>query len=309
MSHSCTFTPAGINNMHLSGAPPQFSNMEEMGVGSSRAKRYSSQRQRAVPEPTPPLHLGVMEGHYYEPSECSSSGNARSSGVFRGEEPFTFPSRTEPEPSACCPFKCVIDGRLLVSLKHDSLAQFPIRDQSMVTGKAPPPFHRKACWSSQRCTSPTLVSGLLLPHFCFWLCRLCLKLSSVLFRSPPPPVWRPHRRPRPVRRPGCFFVNGATAATAASAVLSSTWSHDVPLPDHVSEPTGQHRLGAASARMSAARSCDFVVFQGQSQVTFGGVTYYDTMQQQAQPKPSPPRRTSQPVTVKPPPPEVPFASE
>ncbi|XP_077413490.1 protein CASC3 [Vanacampus margaritifer] len=49
--------------------------------------------------------------------------------------------------------------------------------------------------------------------------------------------------------------------------------------------------------------------QGQSQVTYGGVTYYDTMQQQAQPKPSPPRRTSQPVTVKPPPPEVPFASE
>lgn len=49
--------------------------------------------------------------------------------------------------------------------------------------------------------------------------------------------------------------------------------------------------------------------QGQSQVTYGGVTYYDTMQQQAQPKPSPPRRTSQPVTVKPPPPEVHFASE
>nr|XP_057905294.1 protein CASC3 [Doryrhamphus excisus] len=49
--------------------------------------------------------------------------------------------------------------------------------------------------------------------------------------------------------------------------------------------------------------------QGQSQVTYGGVTYYDTVQQQAQPKPSPPRRTSQPVTVKPPPPEVPFASE
>lgn len=49
--------------------------------------------------------------------------------------------------------------------------------------------------------------------------------------------------------------------------------------------------------------------QGQSQVTYGGVTYYDTMQQQAQPKPSPPRRTSQPVTVKPPPPELHFASE
>lgn len=51
------------------------------------------------------------------------------------------------------------------------------------------------------------------------------------------------------------------------------------------------------------------VWQGQAQVTYGGVTYYDTMQQQAQPKPSPPRRTSQPVTIKPPPPELHFASE
>ncbi|KAK7877311.1 hypothetical protein WMY93_031961 [Mugilogobius chulae] len=41
--------------------------------------------------------------------------------------------------------------------------------------------------------------------------------------------------------------------------------------------------------------------QAQTQVTYGGVTYYDTVQQQAQPKPSPPRRTSQPVTVKAPP--------
>ncbi|KAL6102366.1 casc3 [Pungitius sinensis] len=49
--------------------------------------------------------------------------------------------------------------------------------------------------------------------------------------------------------------------------------------------------------------------QAQAQVTYGGVTYYDTMQQQAQPKPSPPRRTSQPVTVKPPPPELHFATE
>lgn len=65
--------PPGISNVHLPGAPPQFSNMEEMGVASSRAKRYSSQRQRAVPEPTPPMHLGVMEGHYYEPSKCPAA--------------------------------------------------------------------------------------------------------------------------------------------------------------------------------------------------------------------------------------------
>ena len=48
--------------------------MEEMGVGSNRAKRYSSQRQRAVPEPTPPMHLGVMEGHFYEPSNFPANG-------------------------------------------------------------------------------------------------------------------------------------------------------------------------------------------------------------------------------------------
>lgn len=43
--------------------------------------------------------------------------------------------------------------------------------------------------------------------------------------------------------------------------------------------------------------------QAQSQV-YGGVTYYDTVQQQALPKRSPPRRSSHPVTVRPPPPEV-----
>lgn len=35
-------------------------------------KRYSSQRQRApVPEPAPPMHISIMEGHYYDPRECS----------------------------------------------------------------------------------------------------------------------------------------------------------------------------------------------------------------------------------------------
>lgn len=64
------FLSIGLPNpMHIPGGPPQFSSMEEMGVSSNRAKRYSSQRQRAVPEPAPPMHLGVMEGHYYEPSK------------------------------------------------------------------------------------------------------------------------------------------------------------------------------------------------------------------------------------------------
>lgn len=66
----CVTSVSGLHgSMHLPTAPPQFSTMEEMNVGSSRAKRYSSQRQRAVPEPAPPMHLGVMEGHYYEPSK------------------------------------------------------------------------------------------------------------------------------------------------------------------------------------------------------------------------------------------------
>lgn len=68
-----SLSPGLPNTIHIPGGPPQFSNMEEMGVGSNRAKRYSSQRQRAVPEPTPPMHLGVMEGHYYEPSKTTLS--------------------------------------------------------------------------------------------------------------------------------------------------------------------------------------------------------------------------------------------
>ena len=57
--------------LQMPAGPPQLPGMEEMGVGASRAKRYSSQRQRPVPEPGPPLHL--MEGHYYEPSKSPST--------------------------------------------------------------------------------------------------------------------------------------------------------------------------------------------------------------------------------------------
>lgn len=39
-------------------------------VQGGRAKRYSSQRQRPpVPEPAPPMHISIMEGHYYDPRE------------------------------------------------------------------------------------------------------------------------------------------------------------------------------------------------------------------------------------------------
>lgn len=62
-------------------------------------------------------------------------------------------------------------------------------------------------------------------------------------------------------------------------------------------------LGGAH-RTPQPRALTLLLLQAQSQV-YGGVTYYNTVQQQVQPKPSPPRRTSQPVTIKPPPPEVP----
>ncbi|OXB59895.1 UNVERIFIED_CONTAM: hypothetical protein H355_002525, partial [Colinus virginianus] len=57
------------NHMHVgAGPPPQFSRMEEMAVQSGRVKRYSSQRQRPpVPEPAPPMHISIVEGHYYDP--------------------------------------------------------------------------------------------------------------------------------------------------------------------------------------------------------------------------------------------------
>lgn len=43
------------------------------GVQGGRAKRYSSQRQRPVPEPpAPPVHISIMEGHYYDPRELFS---------------------------------------------------------------------------------------------------------------------------------------------------------------------------------------------------------------------------------------------
>ncbi|KAJ7992231.1 hypothetical protein DPEC_G00276370 [Dallia pectoralis] len=58
---------SGITNtMHMGTGSSQYSNMEEMGAGN-RAKRYSAQRQRPVPEPAAPMHMGVMDGHYYEP--------------------------------------------------------------------------------------------------------------------------------------------------------------------------------------------------------------------------------------------------
>ncbi|XP_023142324.2 protein CASC3 isoform X1 [Amphiprion ocellaris] len=192
------------NALHLPGGPPQFSSMDEMGVGSNRAKRYSSQRQRAVPEPAPPIHLGVMEGHYYEPMSYQGPIYAH------GEGPA------------------------------------PIPPQGMLVQ---PEMH--------------------IPH----------------------PGLHPHQSGGPIANPALYGGPPVSLSPGQPQQL---------LPPPFYPPPGV---------MTFPYPTMYPNPQGQSQVTYGGVTYYDTMQQQAQPKPSPPRRTSQPVTVKPPPPEVPFASE
>ncbi|KAG7233813.1 hypothetical protein INR49_006566 [Caranx melampygus] len=193
------------STMHIPGAPPpQFSSMEEMNVGSNRAKRYSSQRQRAVPEPAPPIHLGVMEGHYYEPMSYQGPIYAH------GDAPA------------------------------------PIPPQGMLVQ---PEMH--------------------IPH----------------------PGLHPHQSGGPIANPALYGGPPVSLSPGQPQQL---------LPPPFYPPPGV---------MTFPYPAMYPNPQGQSQVTYGGVTYYDTVQQQAQPKPSPPRRTSQPVTVKPPPPEVPFASE
>lgn len=192
------------NPMHLPGGPSQFSSMEEMGVGSNRAKRYSSQRQRAVPEPAPPMHLGVMEGHYYEPMSYQGPIYAHGDGPA------------------------------------------PIPPQGMLVQ---PEMH--------------------IPH----------------------PGLHPHQSGGPIANPALYGGPPVSLSPGQPQQL---------LPPPFYPPPGVMTFPYPAMYPSP---------QGQSQVTYGGVTYYDTMQQQAQPKPSPPRRTSQPVTVKPPPPEVHFASE
>ncbi|KAM9843867.1 protein CASC3 [Aulostomus maculatus] len=192
------------NTMHIPSGPPQFSSMEEMGVGSNRAKRYSSQRQRAVPEPAPPLHLGVMEGHYYEPMSYQGPIYAHGDGPT------------------------------------------PIPPQGMLVQ---PEMH--------------------IPH----------------------PGLHPHQSGGPIANPTLYGGPPVSLSPGQPQQL---------LPPPFYPPPGV---------MTFPYPTMYPNPQGQSQVTYGGVTYYDTVQQQAQPKPSPPRRTSQPVTIKPPPPEVPFASE
>uniref|UniRef100_A0A087YIC5 Protein CASC3 n=1 Tax=Poecilia formosa TaxID=48698 RepID=A0A087YIC5_POEFO len=185
------------NPIHMAGGPPQYSNMEEMSVGSNRAKRYSSQRQRAVPEPAPPMHLGVMEpGHYYEPMS------------YQG------PIYTHGEGPA------------------------PIPPQGMLVQ---PEMH--------------------IPH-------------------PDHNSLHPHQSGAPIANPALYGGPPVSLSPGQPQQL---------LPPPFYPPPGV---------MTFPYPAMYPTPQGQAQVTYGGVTYYDTMQQQAQPKPSPPRRTSQPVTVR-----------
>ncbi|KAJ4931600.1 hypothetical protein JOQ06_010045 [Pogonophryne albipinna] len=195
----------GLPTMHVPGSPPQFSNIEEISVGSNRAKRYSSQRQRTVPEPAPPMHLGVREGHYYE--SMSYQGPIYAHG----------------------------DGPA------------PIPPQSMLVQ---PEMH--------------------MPH----------------------PGLHPHQSGGPIANPALY--GGPPVSLPPLPVQPQQL-----LPPPFYPPPGV---------MTFPYPTMYPTQQGQAQV-YGGVTYYDTMQQHAQPKPSPPRRTSQPVTIKPPPPELRFASE
>ncbi|XP_035755142.1 protein CASC3, partial [Egretta garzetta] len=216
------------NHMHVgTGPPPQFNRMEEMAVQGGRVKRYSSQRQRPpVPEPAPPMHISIMEGHYYDPLQ------------FQG------PIYTHSEnPAPLPPQGMIVQPEM--HLPHP--------------GEEPAP---------QQGTGQLVLT--------LWLCPRGLSLC-----------WGPDNS---------GFAQPLLLGESVFAI-STTWKRPASLmhlnpgypypPGALSPPPPPHLYSNT---------------QAQSQV-YGGVTYYNTVQQQVQPKPSPPRRTSQPVTIKPPPPE------
>ncbi|XP_051894823.1 protein CASC3 isoform X3 [Pristis pectinata] len=220
------------NSLHMSASPAQYNRVEEMGSQARRAKRYSSQRQRPVPEAAPPppppppapapalgpapapgpapMHIGLMEGHYYDTLQ------------FQG------PIYTHSESPA------------------------PLPPQGMIVQPDMHLPHPVPGFNHHQSPGHLTNTGLYAPQ---------VPLPS---GQPPPP----QVLPPPFFTPGMMnYGNPSYPYTTGG------------LPPHIYPTT-----------------------QAQSQV-FGGVTYYNTVQQQALPKPSPPRRQSQPVTVKPPPPE------
>ncbi|CAH6776060.1 Casc3 [Phodopus roborovskii] len=204
------------NHIHMgAGPPPQFNRMEEMGVQGSRAKRYSSQRQRPVPEPpAPPVHISIMEGHYYDPLQ------------FQGP----------------------------IYTHGDSPA--PLPPQGMIVQ---PEMH--------------------LPH----------------------PGLHPHQSPAPLPNPGLYPppVSMSPGQPPPQQLLAPTY-FSAPGVMNFGNPSYPYAPGALPPPPPPHL---YPNTQAPSQV-YGGVTYYNPAQQQVQPKPSPPRRTPQPVSIKPPPPEV-----
>ncbi|XP_056609561.1 protein CASC3 isoform X1 [Triplophysa dalaica] len=203
------------SSMHMGGGPPQYGNMEDMGVGSGRAKRYSSQRQRPVPEPAP-MHIGVMDGHYYEP--MSFQGPI----YTHGESPGALPPQ----------------GMLVQPEMH-----------------LPHPTH------------------------------------------PGHPGLHPHQSGGPMPNPALYAAPPVTMSPGQPPPQQL-------LPPPFYPPPGVMTFGNTNYPYPAGATLPpmYPNPQAQAQV-YGGVTYYDTVQQQAQPKRSPPRRSSHPVTVRPPPPE------
>uniref|UniRef100_A0A8C5QI83 Protein CASC3 n=1 Tax=Leptobrachium leishanense TaxID=445787 RepID=A0A8C5QI83_9ANUR len=200
------------NHIHMAGGPPQYNRIEGMAVQSGRVKRYSSQRQRSVPDPAP-IHLGLMEGHYYDPIQYPGPIYAH------GDSPSSMP-----------PQAMIVQPEM--HLPHPGLHP-----------------HQPAA----PMTNPNLY--------------------------PPPVSLPPNQPPPPQLLPPPFF-------TAAPAVMNFG-TPGYPYSPGALPPPPPHMYPNAQAHPQV----------------YGGVTYYNTAQQQVQPKPSPPRRTSQPVTIKSPPPE------
>ncbi|XP_056404903.1 protein CASC3 isoform X2 [Hyla sarda] len=201
------------NHIHMTGGPPQYNRMEGMGVQSGRVKRYSSQRQRPVPDPAP-MHISLMEGHYYDPIQFQGP-------IYtHGESPSSIPP------------------------------------QGMIV---PQEMH--------------------LPH----------------------PGLHPHQSPAPMSTPNLYPgpVSIPPGQPPPQQLLPPPYFTAPPSVINFGNPTYPYPPGPLPPPPTHL----YPNTQAQSQV-YGGVTYYNPVQQQVQPKPSPPRRTSQPVTVKPPPPEV-----
>ncbi|XP_041433644.1 CASC3, exon junction complex subunit S homeolog isoform X2 [Xenopus laevis] len=210
-------SPRGIPNpMHMGAGPPQYSRMEGMAVQAGRVKRYSSQRQRPVPDPAA-MHISLMESHYYDSLQ------------FQGP----------------------------IYAHGDSSPSMP--PQGMIVQ---PEMHLSHPGMHPH-QSPATIST---PNI-----------------YPAPVSLTPGQPPPQQLLPPPYF-------TAPSNVMNFG-NPTYPYPPGALPPPPAHLYPNA---------------QAQSQV-YGGVTYYNPVQQQVQqqvlPKPSPPRRTSQPVTIKPPPPE------